>query len=296
MNTKFYGSIPALITPLHDNGEVNDKQFCEFVEWQINEGTNGLVPMGTTGESPTLSHEEHLHVVDLAIKTAKKRVPIIAGAGSNSTKEAVSLAQNCEKLGADALLVVMPYYNKPSPEGQFLHFQAVAKSVKIPVFIYNIPSRSIMDMSIATMKRLVDDCPNIIGVKDATGDIPRVVDQKLALGDNFLQFSGNDDSSPAFLAMGGHGCISVVANVAPKLNAELQSFWAKGDLANFARVRDKLAPLARALFCENSPAPTKYALSLLGKSGTKVRLPLSQLSDNGKNLVQSAMSHAGLIA
>ncbi len=292
---KFYGSMPALITPFHDNGSINEQQFTQFVEWQIEQGSHGLVPVGTTGESPTLSHEEHLRVIELTIKTTRGRVPVIAGAGSNSTDEAIYLAKSAQKLGADALLVVMPYYNKPSPEGQYLHFKAINDAVTTPIIIYNIPGRSVVDMSVATMARIYNDCKNVIGVKDATNDLPRCTDQKLALGDKFILLSGEDASSAGFYAMGGHGIISVVANVAPKLNAQMATAWHNGDIENFQRIRDLLFPLGKALFCENSPAPTKYALSLLGKCSTKVRLPLAVLSANGQKTVEQAMRHAQII-
>lgn len=286
--------MPALITPFTSNGSVDEKLFTDFVEWQIQSGSRALVPVGTTGESPTLSHDEHIRVVELCVKQTAGRVPVIAGAGSNSTREAIDLATRAEAAGADALLVVAPYYNKPSPAGQLLHFTGVAKSVQIPIFLYNIPGRSVIDIMPETIKKIHDQSPNIIGVKDATNNLPRTMDQRLTLGDDFILLSGEDASLAGFLAMGGVGCISVVANVAPALCQEMITSFENADLKNFARVRDLLFPLSKALFCENSPAPTKYALSLMGKSTTFVREPLAECSADGKKTIEAAMRHAGI--
>jgi 4-hydroxy-tetrahydrodipicolinate synthase len=289
----FKGSMTALVTPFR-NGKVDEKAFADFVDWQIVEGTHALIPCGTTGESPTLSHAEHDRVVEICIEVTKGRVPVIAGAGSNSTEEAIRLSQHAQKAGADALLVVTPYYNKPNPEGQFLHFKAVAEAVDLPVFIYNIPGRSVIDMSVATMARLAK-LPNIVGVKDATADLARPLKTRLAIGPSFCQLSGEDATVTAFLAQGGHGCISVSANVAPRLCSELHNAWMAGDYAKVWELRDRLMPLHEAMFCENSPAPAKYGVSLLGRGLPDCRLPLAPLSDEGKAKVEAAMKKVGLL-
>ncbi len=288
------GFMPALVTPFDNNGAVDEKCFANFVEWQIAAGSRALVPVGTTGESPTLSHDEHIRVVELCVQQTAGRIPVIAGAGSNSTREAIELATRAEAVGADALLVVAPYYNKPSPAGQVLHFTTIARAVKIPIILYNIPGRSVIDIMPETIKQIHDAAPNVIGVKDATNNLPRAMEQRLALGNDFILLSGEDASFAGFLAMGGVGCISVIANVAPKLCAEMFDSFETSDMQNFARLRDMLFPLTKALFCENSPAPTKYALSLLGKCGTSVRAPLVECSAAGKKMVEEAMRHAGL--
>lgn len=290
----FQGSIPALITPFDKNGKVDEKYFNDFVEWQIEQGSNALVPVGTTGESPTLSHDEHVRVVELCVNKTRGRVPVIAGAGSNSTAEAVELAKRCETMGADALLIVAPYYNKPSPAGLVSHFVTVANAVQIPIFLYNIPGRSVIDIMPETIKQMRTAAPNIIGIKDATNNLPRAMEQRLLLGPDFILLSGEDASASGFMAMGGVGCISVVANIMPKESAAMFRAFTTGDLAQFVELRDRLFPLAKALFCENSPSPTKYALSLLGMSTPYVRLPLAPLSDAGKKQVEAAMKQAGL--
>lgn len=300
----FRGSLPALITPFTQSGEVDYESFTKLVKWHMDMGSDGLVPVGTTGESPTLTHDEHIAVVKQCVetvrthaqKTGKKPIPVIAGAGSNSTREAVDLAIRAEAVGADAILSVAPYYNKPSSKGQIMHFTQVAQSIKIPVILYNIPGRSVIDILPETMLAIHKTCANVVGVKDATNNLPRALEQRQLLGERFVLLSGEDASVAGFMAMGGVGCISVVANVVPKLSAELFKAWENGQLQQFSKIRDQLFPLAKALFCENSPAPTKYALSLLGYSTPYVRLPLAEVSETGKKLVQQAMQHAGLNA
>ena len=291
--TNFRGSFTALVTPFK-NGSVDEHAFRNLVDWQIAEGTNGLVPVGTTGESPTLSHEEHRQVVEWCIDQAKERVPVIAGAGSNSTREAVALAEHAEAAGADAVLVVTPYYNKPTQEGMYQHFKAINDAIDIPIIIYNIPARSVIDMSVDTMKRLFE-LENIAGVKDATANIARVSQQRAAMGEGFNQLTGEDATALGFMAHGGHGCISVTANVAPRLCAEFQGACLRGDYAAALKLQDKLMPLHQNLFIETSPAPIKYALSLLGKIADTVRLPMVSLSDKSKAAVRDAMVHAGLM-
>ena len=291
--TKFRGSFTALVTPFK-NGAVDEKAFRDLVDWQIAEGTNGLVPVGTTGESPTLSHDEHKRVIEWCIDQTRGRVPVIAGAGSNSTAEAVDFARHAEKAGADAVLIVTPYYNKPTQEGMYQHFKAINDAIGIPIIIYNIPGRSVIDMSVDTMKRLFD-CRNIAGVKDATANMVRVSQQRAELGDGFNQLSGEDGTCLGFMAHGGHGCISVTSNIAPRLCAEFQSACLKGDYATALKLQDKLMPLHQHLFVETNPSPAKYALSLLGKISDEVRLPMVPLSDKSKAIVRDAMVHAGLI-
>jgi 4-hydroxy-tetrahydrodipicolinate synthase len=291
--TKFRGSFTALITPFKD-GAVDEKAYRGIVAWQISEGTNGLVPVGTTGESPTLSHSEHKQAVEWCIDEARGRVPVIAGAGSNSTAEAVELAQHAEEAGADAVLVVTPYYNKPTQEGLYQHFKAINDAIGIPIFIYNIPGRSVIDMSVDTMRRL-GDLKNIAGVKDATANMVRVSQQRAALGPDFVQMSGEDATALGFMAHGGHGCISVTSNVAPRLCAEFQGACERGDYRAALKLQDKLMPLHMNLFIETNPAPAKYALAVLGKCADTVRLPMVPLSEKSKTAVREAMVHAGLI-
>lgn len=291
--TGFRGSFTALVTPFK-NGSLDEQTFRDLVNWQIAEGTNGLVPVGTTGESPTLSHEEHKQVVDWCVQEARGRVPVIAGAGSNSTTEAIELASHAEKAGADAVLVVTPYYNKPTQEGLYQHYKAINDSIGIAIIIYNIPARSVIDMSVDTMKRLFE-LRNIAGVKDATANVVRVSLQRAAMGAGFNQLSGEDASALGFNAHGGHGCISVTSNVAPRLCAEFQAACLKGDYAAALKLQDKLMPLHQNLFIETNPAPAKYALSLLGKCADTVRLPMVPLSDKSKLAVREAMVHAGLL-
>jgi 4-hydroxy-tetrahydrodipicolinate synthase len=291
--TNFRGSFTALVTPFK-NGSVDQQVFRDLVEWQITEGTNGLVPVGTTGESPTLSHDEHKQVVEWCVDQAKGRVPVVAGAGSNSTGEAIELAKHAEKAGADAVLVVTPYYNKPTQEGMYQHFKAINDAIGIPIIIYNIPPRSVVDMSVDTMKRLYE-LKNIAGVKDATANIARVSQQRAALGPDFNQLSGEDITALGYNAHGGHGCISVTSNVAPRLCSEFQAACGRGDYAAALKLQDKLAPLHQNLFVEASPAPVKYAMSLIGKCSINVRLPMVPASENARTVVREAMVHAGLI-
>ena len=281
-----------MITPFK-NYEIDWKAFDSFVEWQIDQGSTGVTPCGTTGESPTLSHEEHMAILKRCVQVVKKRVPVIAGTGSNSTREAIEITQYAKRAGVDAALIVTPYYNKPTQEGLYQHYKAINDAVKIPIIIYNIPGRSVIDMSIETMARLAK-LSNIIGVKDATGDLSRPPLLRLKVGPNFCQLTGNDETSTAFQAQGGHGCISVAANIAPSQHAKMQEAWVKGDLKTFAKMRDLLAPLWSAIFCETNPAPTKYALSSLGFCRDEVRLPLVKASDNARKLVDAAMKHAGI--
>ncbi|MPY71445.1 MAG: 4-hydroxy-tetrahydrodipicolinate synthase [Alphaproteobacteria bacterium] len=289
----FQGSICALITPFRD-GAVDEKRYEDFVEWQIGQGTDGVVPCGTTGESPTLSHDEHRRVVEICIGVAAGRVPVIAGTGSNSTAEAVELTRHAKEAGADAALVVTPYYNKPTQEGLFRHFKEINDAVDLPVIIYNIPGRSVIDMTVETMVRL-SKLPNIVGVKDATAQVARATTQKLAIGADFCQLSGEDMTQIGFLAQGGHGCISVTANVAPKEMAEMHAAWRAGDLGRAQGLNDRLMPLHIDLFCESSPGPVKYATSLIGKCGAETRLPLCEISDASKKKVEAAMRSAGLL-
>ena len=289
----FKGSFTALVTPFR-NGAVDEAAFRAFVEWQISEGTHGLVPVGTTGESPTLSHDEHKKVVEWCIDQAKGRVPVIAGAGSNSTAEAVDFAVHAEKAGADGLLVVTPYYNKPTQEGLYQHFKAVNDAVGIPIFIYNIPGRSVIDMSVDTMKRLWA-LKNIAGVKDATANMNRASLQRQALGPDFIQLSGEDATAIGFNAHGGVGCISVTSNVAPRLCSQMQEACLAGDFAKALSIQDRLIALHTALFVETNPSPAKYALSVLGKISDEVRLPMVPVSEATRATVKAAMVEAGLI-
>jgi 4-hydroxy-tetrahydrodipicolinate synthase len=291
--TNFRGSYTALVTPFKD-GALDEAGFRALVSWQIAEGSNGLVPVGTTGESPTLSHEEHYKVVEWCIDEAKGRVPVIAGAGSNSTKEAVALAKHAEKAGADAVLVVTPYYNKPTQEGMYQHFKAVNDAIGIPIIIYNIPPRSVVDMSVDTMARLYE-LKNIAGVKDATADLARVSKQRHAMGPDFIQMSGEDMTALAYMAAGGHGCISVTANVAPKLCAELMSLVLKGDYAGALKVQDRLTPLHDTIFKEPGLAGAKHGLALLGRIKEEVRLPLMTVTPPTGKVIRDAMVFAGLI-
>ncbi|WP_375460130.1 4-hydroxy-tetrahydrodipicolinate synthase [uncultured Enterovirga sp.] len=287
------GSLTALVTPFRD-GEFDEAAFRAQVDWQIESGTDGLVPVGTTGESPTLTHDEHKRVVEVCLSEASGRVPVIAGAGSNSTAEAVALARHAEKAGANAVLVVTPYYNKPTQEGMFLHFKAVNDAVGIPIIIYNIPPRSVIDMSVATMSRLYE-LPNIAGVKDATANLARVSQQRHAMGPDFLQLSGEDMTALAYNAAGGHGCISVVANVAPALCAELHRTSLSGDYAGALKVQDRLIPLHDAIFLEPGLAGAKCGLSLLGRGNEEIRLPMLPVTPPTKAAIRSAMVHAGLL-
>jgi 4-hydroxy-tetrahydrodipicolinate synthase len=290
----FKGSLVALITPMRPDGSVDEKAYAEFVDWQIKEGTDAVVPVGTTGESPTLSHDEHKRVVEIAIEVAKGRVPVIAGAGSNSTAEAIDLARHARKAGADATLIVTPYYNKPTQEGMYLHFKAIADAVDLPLIIYNIPPRSVVDMSVETMARLAKH-KNIVGVKDATANLARPLHTKRACGDDFCQLSGEDHTAIAFLAAGGDGCISVTANVAPRLCAAMQDAWQEGRVKDAMAIQHRLVPLHDALFGETSPAPVKFAASLLGKTSEHCRLPLAPIMEGTRTKVRSAMTEVGLL-
>ncbi len=292
-NPQFKGSLVALITPFKD-GVVDETAFRKLVSWQIEEGTNGLIPVGTTGESPTLSHDEHNRVVELCVDEANGRVPVIAGAGSNSTAEAIEFTQHAKSAGADAALHVTPYYNKPTQEGLYRHFTAIAEAVDLPIIIYNIPPRSVIDMSVATMKRLSDHA-NIIGVKDATQDLVRPLATRLEIGPDFCQLSGEDATIVPYLSQGGHGCISVTCNVAPGPLSRLHEAWGVGDLDKVREINDRLLPLHDALFCETSPGPVKYAAHLLGLCEPAARLPICEIADSSKQKVEFAMRHAGLI-
>ena len=290
----FKGSLVALITPMHEDGSIDEKAFTAFVDWQINEGTSAVVPVGTTGESPTLSHDEHKLVVELAVKVANGRVPVIAGTGSNSTEEAVALTRHARKVGADAALIVTPYYNKPTQEGMYLHFKAIADAVDLPIIIYNIPPRSVVDMSVETMARLAAH-KNIIGVKDATANLARPLHTRRACGAGFCQLSGEDHTAVAFLAAGGDGCISVTANVAPRLCSEMHAAWQEGRVDEAISIQDRLLPLHDALFSETSPGPVKFAASLLGKTSERCRLPLAPLAEATRQRVRAAMTEVGLL-
>ena len=288
----FKGSITALVTPFRD-GAVDDKTFQAFVDWQIGEGTHGLVPCGTTGESPTLSHAEHRRVVALCVEAAGGRVPVIAGCGSNATEEALSLMDHAAKAGADAALVVTPYYNKPNQEGLYQHFAALAAASDLPIVIYNIPGRTAVDMTVETMARLAE-LDTIVGVKDATADLARVPAQRQAAGPDFCQLSGEDATALGFNAMGGVGCISVSANAAPRLCAESQEAMQAGDWAKALTYQDLLLPLHQAMFCEASPGPAKFACSLLGLCENELRLPMTPISKQAQAIVAAALHEAGV--
>jgi len=289
----FTGSIPALVTPFR-NGAVDMETLKKLVDWQVEQGSTGLVPVGTTGESPTLSHEEHEAVVEAVVKFAAGRVPVIAGAGSNNTLEGIRLIQHAERVGAQAALVVTPYYNKPTQAGLIAHFTALHDCCNLPIIIYNIPGRSVVDMTPATMGELAK-LPRIVGVKDATGKIERVSQQRASCGKDFIQLSGEDATALGFNAHGGTGCISVTANVAPKLCAEFQQATLRGDYAAALDYQDRLMPLHEAIFIEPGLAGAKYGLSLLGRCSEEVRLPLVGVTDPTKDRIRAAMRHAGLI-
>ena len=290
----FKGSLVALITPMREDGSVDEKAFADFVGWQITEGTQGIIPVGTTGESPTLSHHEHRRVVEIAVEVAKGRIPVIAGAGSNSTEEAISLTRHAKEAGANAALIVTPYYNKPTQEGLFLHYTAIADAVDLPVIIYNIPGRSVVDMSIETMARLAKH-RNIVGVKDSTANLARPLHTTRTCGTDFCQLSGEDHTALAFLAAGGHGCISVTANIAPRLCSDMHNAWAEGRLADAMAIQNRLVPLHDALFSETSPGPVKYAASLMGRTSERCRLPLAPLMGPTRERVKAAMAEVGLL-
>ena len=289
----FKGSMPALVTPM-TGGAVDFDALKRVVEWQIEQGSTGLVPVGTTGESPTLTHEEHEAVVEAVVKAARGRVPVIAGAGSNNTVEAIRLAKFAEKVGADAVLVVTPYYNKPTQRGLVAHYAAIHEACGLPIIIYNIPPRSVIDMTPATMGELAK-LPRIVGVKDATAKLDRVSQQRITCGKDFIQLSGEDATALGFNAHGGVGCISVTANVAPKLCAEFQQATLKGDYAMALKYQDRLMPLHDAIFLEPGLCGAKYGLSLLGMCSDEVRLPLVTVSDPVKSAIKDAMRFAGLL-
>jgi len=290
----FKGSLVALITPMREDGSVDEKAYSGFVDWQINEGTHAVVPVGTTGESPTLSHAEHRRVVEIAVGVAKGRVPVIAGAGSNSTEEAIELTMHAKEAGADAALVVTPYYNKPTQEGLYLHFKAIADAVDLPIIVYNIPPRSVVDMSVETMARLAKH-RNIIGVKDATANLQRPLHTRRACGEDFCQLSGEDHTALSFNTAGGVGCISVTANVAPRLCSEMQTAWTEGRFGEAMAIQNRLVPLHDALFSEASPGPAKFAASLLGKTSERCRLPLAPIMEPTRARVRAAMTEVGLL-
>ncbi|WP_443644748.1 4-hydroxy-tetrahydrodipicolinate synthase [Candidatus Ponderosibacter sp. Uisw_141_02] len=293
-NAVFSGSCTALVTPFK-NGHIDKDAFCKLVDWQIENGTAALIPVGTTGESPTLSHEEHDFVVELCIKQTAGRVPVIAGAGSNSTAEAVRLAKTGAAAGADAVLIVSPYYNKPTQEGLYQHFSAVAKAVSLSVIVYDIPGRSIVKVDDATMARLAADHANITGIKDATADVGRPTRLRNLLGADFAQLSGEDATALPYLAAGGHGCISVTANIAPKLLSKMHAAWATGDIATAQSINERLMPLHDSMFCEASPGPVKYAAELLGICSAETRLPLCEIAPASKARVKAALRSAGLL-
>ncbi len=291
---KFQGSFPALITPMKD-GAVDEAAYRKFVAWQIKEGSHGLVPVGTTGESPTVTPAEHKRLIEICVEEAKGKVPVIAGAGSNNTAEAIEYAAHAKKAGADAALIVCPYYNKPTQEGLYQHYKAISEAVDIPIFVYNVPGRTVVAMSVETLARLSKDCQNIIGTKDATADMTRPSLQRLASGEGFIQLCGEDGAALGFNAHGGVGCISVTANVAPRLCAEFQEATLRGDYKAALKLQDRLMPLHNALFVETNPGPVKYAVSLLGHCTPDARLPMVPVMESTKKAVQSAMKHAGLI-
>jgi len=289
----FTGSLTALVTPFK-GGKVDDGAFQRLVEWQIAEGTHGLVPVGTTGESPTLSHEEHKQVVELCVKTARKRVPVIAGAGSNSTAEAIDFTRHAKSVGADAVLHSTGYYNKPTQDGLYRHFKAISDAVDIPIFLYNVPVRTIVDIQVATMARCAE-LKNVVGVKDATANVGRVTQQRLACGKDFVQLSGEDSTALGFMAHGGHGCISVASNVAPRLCADFQNACLAGDYKTALALQDRLMPLHDAMFCEANPGPVKYAASRLGLCEAEMRLPLVPISQASQRIVDAALARVGLV-
>jgi 4-hydroxy-tetrahydrodipicolinate synthase len=289
----FKGSLVALITPFRSGG-LDESAFQEFVAWQVGQGTRGLVPCGTTGEAPALSHDEHKRVIALCVEVAKGRAPVIAGSGTNSTEHTIELTRQAKAAGADAALIVCPYYNKPTQEGLFQHFKAVHDAVDLPIIIYNIPGRSAVDMNNATMARLAK-LPNIVGVKDATNDLARPLRMRGEIAAGFCLLSGEDATAVAYLAQGGDGCISVTANIAPRLCSEMHEAWQRGDIKTVREINERLIPLHDALFAETSPAPVKYAASLLGRCTAEVRQPLWAIQPETQERVQQAMRGAGLL-
>ena len=287
------GSFTALITPFR-NGKIDEESFRSFINFQIDSGIHGVVPVGTTGESPTLSHEEHKQAVEICIDQSKKRVPVIAGTGSNNTEEAIDLTRHAEQAGADAALIVTPYYNKPTQRGMYEHYESISKNSNIPIIIYNIPGRSVVNMTNETMKELFK-LKNIVGVKDATADIPRVYSSRMDIGQDFNLLTGDDATCLAFMLYGGHGTISVTANIAPKLCSNFMNLCLKGNFLEAAKINDLLMPLHTALFIESSPGPVKYAANKLGLCSSEIRLPLTEISDETKKTVDQALKHASLI-
>ena len=290
----FRGSITALLTPFAD-GAVDEKAFSSFVEWQIKEGSHGLVPVGTTGESPTVSHDEHRRIIEICVEVTDRRVPVIAGAGSNSTDEAVSLARFAEDIGADAILSVVPYYNKPTQEGMFQHFSAIAKATALPIILYSVPGRTVVDLTVDTIARLREAHGNVVGVKDATANMERASLQRAKLGPDFILLSGEDMTALGFMAHGGHGCISVTSNVAPKLCAQFQNACMQGNYSAALMLQDKLVHLHKNLFLENNPGGVKYAASKLGLCRNEFRLPVVPISESNERAIDFALSHAGLV-
>jgi 4-hydroxy-tetrahydrodipicolinate synthase len=290
----FSGSMVALVTPMREDGGIDEDAFARLIEWQIAEGTHAIVPVGTTGESPTLTHDEHKRVVELAIEVARRRVPVIAGAGSNSTAEAIGLAKHAKAAGTDAVLVVTPYYNKPTQDGLLRHYTAIADAAEIPIIIYNIPGRSVIDMSVETMAKLAKH-KHIIGVKDATANLTRPLHTTRECGADFVQLSGEDHTAVAYLASGGHGCISVTANVAPRLCAQMHEAWQRGDVTQAMTIQARLVPLHDAMFVESNPGPVKYAASLLGFGTATCRLPLAPVSAATAEKMRAAMVEVGLL-
>ena len=293
-NPLFKGSYVALITPMRPDGAVDEAAFGAFVDWQIQQGTHGIVPVGTTGESPTLSHDEHRRVVEIAVEVAAGRVPVVAGAGSNSTAEAIELTRHAKAAGADAALVVTPYYNKPTQQGMIMHYTAIADAVDLPIIIYNIPSRSVIDMGVETMAQLAQH-HNIVGVKDSTANLARPLHTRRACGAGFAQMSGEDHTALAFLATGGHGCISVTGNIAPRLCSEMHRAWQDGETERAITIQDRLLALHDAMFAESNPGPVKYGASLMGHGSGHCRLPLAPVSDATRAQVRTAMLEAGLL-
>lgn len=289
----FSGSITALITPFQ-NGAFDEDAMARFVKWQIDEGSNGLVPVGTTGESPTVSHEEHRRIIEITIEVAEKKVPVIAGAGSNSTREAIHLAEFAEQAGADGILTIVPYYNKPNQEGLFQHFSAIANATSLPVVLYSVPGRTVVDITAETVARVRDACPNVVGIKDATADMSKASMLRAALGPDFVLLSGEDITALGFNAHGGTGCISVTANVAPALCSAFQAACQAGDFATALTIQDRLAPLHKALFIDPNPQGVKYAASRLGLFGDELRLPLVPASEAARTAIDAALVHAGL--
>lgn len=290
----FRGSITALITPF-SNGALDEKAFADFVEWQIKEGSHGLVPVGTTGESPSVTHEEHRRVIEICVEVANKRVPVIAGAGSNSTAEAVALTRFAGEVGADAVLSVVPYYNKPTQEGLFQHFSAVAEATHLPVILYSVPGRTVVDFTVDTIARLRDAHANIVGIKDATASMERASLERAKLGPDFILLSGEDMTALGFNAHGGQGCISVTSNVAPKLCSQFQNACQQGNYAEALALQDKLVPLHKALFLENNPAGVKYAVARLGLCRNEFRLPVVPVTKASEDAIDAALTHAGLL-